>query len=412
MTCATINPCTRRLTTGRAACNITAIVLRNLGMSSEQYLNWIATNIQEDYHTQNPKSVHYIVSQNGASYNVVSPQDTAWGMDQFNGPQYPLWASDCGNSQFIYVGLENAATLSNAQYGTLVNLLCCVALEHNIAVDALHIITEQDLSSELTGITILPSLLLADVLVCRNNGGVPPLPNIGDLEDRIEELEECCELVKDAVVLIQTSIDGLPQRVTDLESRVNELEALEGDSQNRIGALEGIVNGFTSQIQALMNIIQQHQICIDRVCPPLNNCLPITYTLEPRQQMLLTPNVPVWINFPNKVEDTVTDSVLTGPLWTANLTCECNYAITVTIGLEPSEWCDGKRVWLDVVACGNTYRVQEIVPGEGNQTVMLTGTIPLSVPPVCNDVHVMVGTNDITTPFKTIRYGNINIACV
>lgn len=412
MSCATVDFCTRRFDTGRNGCNVNAIVLRSLQMSAEQYFAWIKTGIPQDYETASPKSVHYVVDHNGHTYNIVDTAHTAWGIDDFDNASYPLSQAGCGNSQYIYIGLEDADNLSDIQYAKLVDLVCCIAIEHNIAINRLHIITEADLHPGIAEITELPNLLLGDVNACVLNGGLEPLPNIGDLEDRIEELEECCETATSAIAALETLTDGLPQRITVLEARVTELEALETDSQNRIDVLEGQISGMTNQILAIMNILQEHQICIDKVCPKPNNCLPITYSLEPRQSMLLTPNVPVWVNFPNKIEDTVTDSVLTGPLWTATLTCECNYAITVTVGLEPSEYCAGKEVWLDVVACGNTYRVETVSPGEGNHTVMLTGTIPLSVPPTCNDVHVMVGTNDITTPFKTIRYGNINIRCV
>lgn len=410
--CSTNQMSTPRFTLGRGGCQIQAIVLRDLGMSAEQYLNWVCTRIAEDYHTKAPKSVHYIVGNTGGDYALVDDTNTAWAIDHFD-PSYPNWQINCGNAQFIYVGVEGGNNITAVQYDSLVNLLCCLSIKHNLPVDNLHIIVENDIDSFSTGILELPQLLLADVAVCRANNGLPPIPNINDLADRIDALEECCSTLRASFLSLQAYTNGLPDRINALEGRMNEAENKLGDHANRIGALEGQITALQDQILSLTNILQDHQACIDKVCPVPDKCKPITYTLDPSNSMLLTPNVPVWVNFPNKIEDTpAKDSVIPGPLWAAKLECQCNYAITVTIGLEPSEYCDGKSVWLDVVAGGVTYRVETVIPGVGNSTVSMSGTIPLSVPPVVNDVHVMVGTNDVTTPFKTIRYGNINIRCV
>lgn len=404
---------TNRYTFGRGACGSKiAIVLRSLGWPIEQYLNWVQTNILPSYTTIEPKSVHYAVSRDGGTYQLVSDNDTAWGLDAFSG-QWPGWEANCGNSQFIYVGIESPDNMTDAEYEELVKLLCCVSINNNIPADRLHIITEFDLDQNKTGITELPALLLADVESCRINNGIPELPTIGDLGDRITALEECCADITDKLADQVALTDGLPDRVNDIENRLNIVESTSGDHENRIGNLEGQIASLQNQILALMNILDNHRKCIDKLCPTPDKCAPITYTLEPRNSMLLTPNVPVHINLPNRVEDTPgTASVLPGPLWSAKLTCECNYEVSVTVGLEPSEYCDGSMVWVDVVANNEPYRVETVTPGAGNHTVALAGVIPLSVPPAVDDLYVRVGTNDVTTPYKTIRYANVNIHCV
>ena len=413
MTCQIIEfPLPSRYNVGRGNCGMGAIVLRDLTMNIEAYFNWAHTNIDAAYATNGPKSVHYAVSHAGAIYRLVKASDTAWGLDAFNG-QFPYWQASCGNAQFIYIGLEGGAALTSVQYEALVNLLCCLSIDLNFPINETSIITEYDLDENKTGIRTLPTLLIPDVIGCKETGGVPELPTVADLADRIDALEECCETVKNDLADQKAATNGLPDAVNGLTDRVNIVEGTVGDHKNRIGELEGQVTALQNQILALMNILEEHKACIEKVCPTPDKCQPITYSLEPRNSMLLTPNVPVWLNFPNKIEDTPgQDSVIPGPLWAAKLECACNYSISVEIGLEPSEYCAGRSVWVDVVVNGDKYRVETVTPGAGNATVMLAGSIPFSVPPVVNDVHVMVGTNDVTTPYKTVRYGNIRIACV
>lgn len=411
----TINQrCTNRYTTGRSgyggSSGITAIVLHGLGDSDEAYNTWLQQNINQQIRTNAPKSVHYTIADNGTIAQYVADNDTAWGLNGLHNPQWPLLMPTADhNAPFLHIGFTGASVTVD-QVAAASQLICCLAIAHNIAVDDLHVIVAADLDDRETRLPSVPANLIAYAQACLNAGGVQPLPNVVDLTGRVAELEACCTTNTAVINALNAVVSNLTLQLTGIASQISAVTQQASQQATQGATMAGDVAALKSQFLALSALVQQHQECIDTVCPTPTNG-PIHYVMHPGSSMTITPNVPVWLNLPYKMKDDF-NVVMTGPLWHADLQDPCTYRIDATVRLDPSDYCTGRLVWLDLVACGQTIRLATWTATGGYEAAALTGYTLLVVPPACNDVHLQVGTNDNTTPNKVVSFADIQITCL
>jgi len=386
-----------------------AIVLRGISSPISTYLTWIQTTLLDPAHaTTDPKSVHYVVDETGVLTFVLGVSHTATALDHFTDNTWPLFEIGEGNAQFIYLGVPQEPWNSQV-YTAIVEAVCCIIAEHVplLEVDDLHILVDGSLSSQ--GMFLeLPVNLLGEVRACLLERGIAPVGTIHDLF-------ACCEQNSEDIAQLQTDLDALeaivaplPDQVAANTSAIAALQATLTSLQSTVAALQATVAANQASINSIINTLLEHQACINIVCPQPNSCLPIHYTLLPGANTMVPYEIATRLNFTHKVSDTVPESVYPGPLWTAELTCESNWAIQATANFASTDWCAGSSAQLIVTACGVDYIVHDyVVPAAGLQTVQLSGSIVIGVPPSCSDVHVSVVVHDDTTPFKTVISGSV-----
>ncbi len=329
----------------------------------------------------NPVSIHFAVTDN-AAIQYVELCNTTYGIDcidkqgcsLLNG----LHITDV-NGPFIHIGLFNTDQLSYH----LVNLLCCIMLETSLA---LPIIASSDLQCNRPELLIDNSLITC-IADCVASGGLQPPPNIIDLNDRLIAVEQCC--VRNA-----TNIMLLDQRLVNAEREIGNLRV-------RVANLETTVATLTESVGLIPGLIEQIRILQEQITDILTRCCPVDsgtqacfhYQLLPGQEMLVTPNQPLWLNLPTKILDTTPPIVTPGPLWKAKLLGTCTWTVEGLVRFKLASWCAGKFAKLYIVYCGERYLVDEyIIPFTGTQSVTLNFTLP--IPPGCADVHLQVDIND------------------
>lgn len=387
-------------------------MLIDLGLPIEQYIAAMQTPIPAWHTTSYPKSVHFAVQQTGAIHQFVKESDTAWGLTTLHNPTWPGIVGADPNAQYLFIGVEKSdqCLVGSTQFDMLAKLICCIALQYHIPLTDYYVIAAYALDNRQIDIVTLPSGLLAASQSCFAAGGQPTIPDLRVLEDRVEALELCCSANSAAIAGLTTQISALSSGLSGITAIANSLVAWQASFNPQ--AMQAQINTLLGQVQVLMQQIANHQVCIDEVCPQANACLPVHYQLNPGNSMTITPNVPVWLNLPIMVAEAVPPKVLPGPLWSADLDAPGTYRIAAVVHLDPSEYCAGKLVWLDLVACGNIYRLDTRAMGAGIFPVDLSGSFMLVVPPACHDVHLQVTTDDTTTPNKVVTFADIQITCV
>jgi len=155
--------CSDNMTPGRETFpGPAAIVLIALGHSIDQYHALTTAPVQRWYPTAWPKSVHYVIDQNGAAYQYVEDQNTAWGIDALHNPTWPgIQAATDPASQFLFVGLEGNGILSNAATTALARLLCCLSVEHSMALSANTVIVARDINDEIDTLCGVPPVQIS-----------------------------------------------------------------------------------------------------------------------------------------------------------------------------------------------------------------------------------------------------------
>lgn len=381
--------------------SVKAIVLHRLkGISAEAYDNSLSAPLprfqcavpspslcQEFPSTPNPKSVHFLVTQSSL-VQYVEVTNTAFGIDYLLGSTWPglsaLMPITDVNGPFIHVAVDGECSNS------LIVLLCCIGTELG---QSLPIISASDLQADRLEFLLSPSLQ-TQVDDCVASGGFQEPPTVADLEDRIEQLEECCASNTSDIITLKEDVQLLNGRVAVLEQRVN-------GHDNQIAFLleqVAIIPTLVAQITTIINQIIDIQ---GRCCPADVDSDCFRYQLLPGDEMVVTPNQCVWLNLPTKLEDRDGANcgnncqgpiVKPGPLWMAEL-LDCTWQLEATVRFRLSQWCVGKKASLYLVACGKKYLIAEqTIATTGTQAVTLHGTFLL--PPGCTDVHLLVCTND------------------
>jgi len=402
-----INPlCTNLQTAGRETFSKPdAIVLIALGNPLAQYDVLTNTPTQRLYPTSYPKSVHFVVGTNGIVSQYVETQNTAWGIDALHNPTWPgIQAAIDPASQFLFIGLEGNGALNEDGTTALAHLLCCLSVDQDLELSDETVIVARDINDELTTLWNVPDGLIAlaqsiclggqttnDLVRCCNDNTA----RIVALEQHVEELDAAvCAITADdgPIVLLQNAVTALQSGLTELQLRIATLETTIGSS--------------AQQFAQLAQVLAQHQVCIDNVCPPENRIANIEYYGTQLPFTALTPN---WLNPTIKVSDTVPPSVMTGPMWTATLATEGTYLVEVRVRFAIGDWCAGRQAWLDLVINDGTIRLHTVtVSASGTQSIELVGSTTIIVPPTAV-LHISAQSNDSTSLARLIDLAWIKI---
>lgn len=398
--------CTPRYTSGRETFSKpAAIVLVALEHNTEQYATMVNTPIARWYPTTYPKSVHYVVSANGAVTRYVGDQDTAWGIDELHNPAWPgVQAATDPAAQFLFVGLEWGGLLTNSSKAALARLICCLATEHHLVMDETTIIVARDLDDRIDTLWSVPDNLIA-LAISECLGGMATHDLVRCCEDNTAAIEALDGRVTDLEGQLEALTDtGGP--LDDLNDRVLALELAVASLTGRVLALEGQQAGIAGQFAALGDIVNAHQVCIDRVCPPPSHYEAIEYYATNAGFTALAPN---WLNLQIKVSDTVPASVTVGPAWVASVSAPGTYTIQARVRFAVGNWCVGKQAWLDLVVNGAPIRLATYnLAVSGTQTVDLYGMTVITAPPALA-MHLNAQTDDNTTLSRIIDYAWIKI---
>lgn len=346
--------------------------------------------------TANPKAVHFTVTPTGyTQYAELS--DTVLGIDYING----TWPGITNlapitdvNGPFIHIAID-----SNCE-GQLLTLLCCIAIDLGIV---LPIISAGDVQADRLSFAIDPSIETQTEFCFASGGWVQP-PDIFTLADRVTVLETCCATNTASILSLTNAVGLLQGRVSNLEGRVTSVESGIADIYDKVAVIPNLVAQVTQLINQVTDILT-------RCCPTATDAACAQYQLQAGDEMLITPNQPVWLNLPTKIEDTTPPIVQPGPLWMASL-LNCTWAIEASIRFRLAQWCVGKKASLYIVACGKKYLLAEqVISSTASQAVTLTGTFIL--PPGCTDVHLLVATNDDKiTSAKVVEFASWKSCCV
>jgi len=359
--------------------------------------------------TNNPKGVHFIVTETGYT-QFAELSETTLGLDYIDGTWTGLTAlmpiTDV-NGPFIHVVVDGNCA------DKLVTLLCCIATTLGVS---LPIIAASDLQTDRPEIILNPQLQ-AQVDNCFVSGGFVNPPDIFDLEDRVTALEACCTANTSDIIVIEGQIVEINTELADHEERIVTLEAKVVDIYEKIA----IIPTLQAQIVTLVNQVTD---ILNRCCPKKVDSQCFHYQLTAGDEMIITANQPVWLNLPTKIEDRSGGNcpdccpaiVIPGPLWMANLECsDCNncetWNITAIVRFRLAQWCAGKKASVYLVACGKKYLLaEETITTTGLQVVTLSGQFLL--PCGCTDVHLLVANSDdkITTA-HVVEFADIKGCC-
>lgn len=398
--------CSDNMTPGRETFpGPAAIVLIALGHSIDQYHALTTAPIMRWYPTAHPKSVHYAVDAAGNVYQYVEDQNTAWGIDALHNPTWPgIQAATDPASQFLFVGLEGSGALGNAATTALARLLCCLSVEHSMALSSNTVIVARDINDEIDTLwSVPPGLIALAISECAD--GLSPndlvrccednTAAIAALEERMDALEaQVCAITDEdgPIVALQNAVAGLQAGLTELQLRVLALEGGQGD--------------WAQQFAQLAQAIAQHQLCIDAMCPPASPTANIEYYGTALPFTALTPN---WLNLPVRVSDTVPPSVMVGPMWAATLADPGTYFVEARARFAIGDWCAGKQAWLDLVVNTGAIRLHTVtIAAGGVQSVELIGSTTLQVPPTAV-LHLSAQSNDTTALSRVIDLAWIKI---
>lgn len=356
--------------------------------------------------TQYPKGVHFTVTQDNVNQHAELSATTL-GIDYINGSYSGLAAllpiTDV-NGPWIHVAITDDCTEN------LVRLLCCIATELEVS---LPIIAASDLQTDRPELLINPQLQNF-VDTCFISGGLVNPPNVFELEERVEQLEVCCENNTSNIILLQQSVQTLNSRVTVVEQRLTGVE-------QRLTVLDDLVttvNTLEQQVIVLSNLVND---ILQRCCPQQTAAECFQYQLLPGDEQLITANQCVRLNAATKIEDRDNPNCTTGcegpivqpgPMWTADLT-GCTWQIEAQVRFRLSQWCAGKKASMYIVVCGKKYLFAEyIIPVTGLQVVTLTGTFLLPAPG-CDSVHFLVcNSDDKITTAHIVEFANIRGCCL
>lgn len=319
-----------------------------------------------------------MVTEN-AVIQYISVTNTALGLDYLLNATWPginnLIPIEDINAPFIHIGLLTEQLCAN-----VIDLLCCLSIEYQIPI-----ITASDLQSDRPLLEIDPSLI-TQIDNCVASGQVIP-PNFYDLTDRVIVLEQCCFDNTTQINLLKPRVHALEVRISSAEIRINNAET----NIQRLFEITSAIPALQSAIELLQ---QQIGDLIDRCCPVTSDSTCFHYQLLPSQEMVITPNQPVHINLPTKIEDTEPPTVLPGPLWRAKLLGECNWRLEGIVRLRLAQWCVGKKATLKLVVCGVRYILSEYIASSTGFHQAVLSFSNYFIPPGCDNVYLEVSTND------------------
>lgn len=361
--------------------------------------------------TVNPKGVHFTVTKTAIT-QLAELSSTTFGIDFINGTWPGILAllpiTD-PNGPFIHIAIDtNCGDL-------LTSLLCCIGVSLN---RSLPIITAGDLQTDRESFPVDPSLQ-TQVDTCVANGGFLNPPNIFDLEERVNALEQCCLEARSDILTLKEDVELLNGRLTLVEQKQTA-------QQNQINYILDQITILPTLLEQITNLTNIVDGILTRCCPAPVAAECFHYQLLPGDEMLVTPNQCIWLNLPTKIEDRDNPNCVTGccgpivkpgPLWRADLSVsDCNscstWQIDASVRFRLAPACAGKKYEMYLVACGKKYLMDSFtVTSTVAQAITLTGNFLL--PAGCADVHLLICTSDDTAKSAAIvEYGFIKGCCV
>jgi hypothetical protein len=405
-------------TVGRPAEGILGIVIEWI---TEEALNAATAQATVASSTfQNIRGFHYYIGNLGNVYETESIQNSIPNLYFSYHPSINYLPGYDSNTNpnvnpdpyFIYIALCSVNALSpaitDAQYNALVNLICCINQAYNIAVDASHIITPDDLNYSIENVRdyrdfILPASLFADASEagCTLRASIPESGSGGSSSPGtvIPPIPACCDDNAADIIALSNQVNSLSLLVTSLINSVNSAVPLAQAAYDQAKETAIYLAGL------------RH--CFDCLCPSDLSHGRIEYQLvNENDRLAVLPNVNRWINFPTKITDLIPERVQTGPLWTVQLD-QGTYPAEVNLRFSPSDYCVGCKVWLDVVICGVKTRIaQQVILTAGVQVVNLNWSGSLIIPVSgCNDIHFETSTNTTlgTPAYKILECATVKI---
>lgn len=407
---------------GRDIAAPVAIVLWAIQENTHTYLSSQSNNsIHQEVFTKYPKSVHYFVGENCSIYNLVGPEDQAWGFAEFYRPSWggiKTYLPETPNDLFIHVGYAagpDCQTTSKAQLSALADIFCCLMSSYNMPlyVNGIpNILLPIQLDIRLSEQTQLPPSLIDALGICLESGEInSAYSSTNTSSSTLSSLEEWMKTANETLTYLCQCCSDLTKKVAALQSAVADLEANEASAAAQLTELAETVAALEDEVQANSLKLAEHQECIDLICKPQSvPC--IQYQLHPQDAITVTPGAERRIYFPTKIYDTNPPTMFGTVLQSLNLT-NCTYQIKVTVRFAAAEWCKDRFAELYFNTCSGKVLLQQyVIPDDGVRTVELSGTTTVIAPPSCTENFVSVLTNDVTTPNKVIEFGDIEVCCV
>lgn len=385
-----------------------SFMLHALPMGSEAYFGLQQGNVPPGSFTSFPKSVNFVVTEDGNIVQTVPLTDTPIALDKMSNPTWPLlgmYSALDFNAMFIHIGIAGGVPTAFQQQ-VVSSLVCCLSVDYGIPVDLQHVIPAIQLDDTRDVLEFTPPNIVPLAQACRANGGVSNPPNMVDCCNRIGELENIVaglQLQINTLLPLLSQFSQLASLVQLLQSQLNAL-IIKVDSS--IADLPSI----KEQLVTLISMVNAQQSCVNKLCGCADHVTPIHYQItSPSNYQVITPNVNVRVNAKEKVSDELPPNVLVGPLWTATLKTERSWTVEILARLEISDWCQGKSFWVDITINGVTSRIGIWTASHSGQDIaQVSGSVVLSVPP--NQViSFSVGTDDVTTSTKTLSYFDVRM---
>lgn len=362
---------------------------------------------------------HYLVSNTGIAIKLVNPLEQVPNLHNYNEPAWEgVPESGAGSTDpdeiVVHVALTNISlpcnTLTQAQQRELVRVLCCVVAAFNSTLEAddSHIFLPDvlDISqADYYDGSSLPESLFSQTGECLN-GNVPSLFTALDEENCCTENSEAIEALQETVETLQGNVSDLVTNLATAIARIGELEEWQESAAPIIETVGTKYDALSGELQSIRIFLASIKACLDEVCPAVDNCGVIEYSLsQVGDAQVVIPVYDRHINFPDKISDRNPAIVKTGPLWSADLPAG-TFGVVVTARLASSSYANGNKVWLTLVECGIKTKIAELTLSGGAQTVELDSSneaqmtedweesdqrILITTP--CPDFHIEIGTD-------------------
>jgi len=389
--------------------------------SLEEYDVAVQAALPRAYNTTIPKSLHFLIDQVGNIHQYVDIEDTAWGVDELDNPTWPgIVTFDANfsteiNAAFIHIGFCNALYPSPEAVLAAAKIIGGLCVEYNLIVSVDTVITASTLDETRPSydLVALPTNLLAfaqaQLLLAE------PAPDVDALTQLVQELSDgLAQAQQDIIDLQALTTPGLADLINSHEltkGRVTDIE--DALTLANLPKLREDLDDALATILIMQATLQEHQACIDEVCPPPGTGTTINYQLQAGSSAVLTPGADVRLNLATQIADTEPASVVVGPLWNAHVEVEGTWTINAAFSCPALEWTNGKKVWLDLVTSnGNTRIAEWTAPSAGVHSATASGASVRVVPPT-TDMYLRAGTDEVLAPgARVITYAALSMSVV
>lgn len=372
------------------------------------------------YNNGGPKSVHFLIGDDGSVYKLVELHDRAWGISELKDPSWPYLSQDWVDFEdlFIHIGFIGPKP-TTTQVNAAAELICCISVNEasiNIPVNEFGIIVARDLNIDLEALYSIPDSIIPKAQVCIQNKGKDPfrIDDIGTYGSRISDLEAWRDATENRLIDLEVCCCENRQAISDLQDALEELQSTvqEINIDDLLQRLTTLEDGN----YAIWKAIRIIQNCLDcaNICTP-ETPASIHYRLDIANSVKLTPGVIQHLNLPIKVRDVDPPIVTTGPLWYGELTEEAQtlcttFKIKASARLNSSEWCAGRKLELYAIVNSEPILINTYTAEGGSQSAYVYGETIFTVPPD-SVVYLGLKTDEDTFPLEVIM-ASIQIECL